>query len=621
MLNLKKKLINLFMKNLFSPVAIFIFILTGCAKPDTAMVTLITGLENRNPVKNLMQSLVTPHQRNLALRADGLCAQKNLFVGVKTGESDDDSDINTFPLGMITPYDITPPEIDSGWLADNATFPPIRIPVTRGRNIKFGMIGSVIASTGAEDDGSCAPYGSSVLSINPTYSVAGHAEAYVNGDVQIPINVWTINATSTPTPDSAYGVDCSSTNGNDSTSQYCANQNFYRVSCDGCVGPVKFEYFFGQNRAEHTTQMIAQSDLNSGSVSIPNIGTIIMTLRDSLNESDVGTATVLSTSFLNGKTTVNVNMSGAASGIASLSFYEGATVASTPTPVPSPTPFALIAANDLNGLTTLTWDPIENLSNFTIQYSTSSGGSYADVPGSPFNADEIGQQGLTFESPGTTDTQYYFRVSANDTNGNTIPSSNELTVTSLGPFISLTFSSLILTWPTYSGTSATSITVNGDSGTGGAFTDVSTIGTCNTVSIASTTCTTSSNATYQVKVGNGDNGLTIRRAGGSKFIPIGAVKSTDYTRIKAWLGQAGEANTHYYLEKKAPGDSNWSSALGSSGIPFTPGDSTFIASINILNSDNTSSGTYKYRVVVQPSSTYTASTETSASNIIEFNYP
>ncbi len=276
------------MKSISRSLALVLFacIFSNCSNSKTANITLVTGLENQD-LPNFMKNMSSPHK----LAALTTCLQKNLFYGMKRGDSD--LDIETYPIDMRTLATDPAPTIDPTWLTTNASFTPIKISVTKGSLVEFGILGSIIAANHAETDGTCAPF-TIDGAVNPTYSVIGHRKAYVTSDAAIPLNVWVLNAASTPSPNSAPGgPDCNGGGSKDSLNPYCPALDFGTYTCINCPGPVKFEYVFGMNRTEHTTQFVTAAQINTTTgVSIADIDHVVVTLMNASNTDALTSVTI-----------------------------------------------------------------------------------------------------------------------------------------------------------------------------------------------------------------------------------------------------------------------------------------------------------------------------------------
>jgi hypothetical protein len=255
----------------------------GSSPTDLVRINFLTGSDS-GEAKNIMSSITTfppVVQRDLA---GGFCIQKGLYAGIQLQPSSSGNNAQVFevyPTNIIT-QTMNSAADPVSWLSTSKGG-SVDIPVTHGATVGFGVIGDLVSSATAAAGDNCEFMTANTP--NTAYSVVGHRDGVtITDSMQVNLGVWVLNASQTPAPDTT--GSCNNSNGNNSSS--CSKKDFYNVKCTGCGSSfynyvVRFDYFQGQNRADHPVQyaQITSSGAFSTSgvgISIPSIDVIKATL-------------------------------------------------------------------------------------------------------------------------------------------------------------------------------------------------------------------------------------------------------------------------------------------------------------------------------------------------------
>lgn len=472
-------------------------LLSACGPAsDTVVVRLRTGLEKAGKTPNLMSSLSTPPNA-FALPANR-CIQKNLYAGFSAGDKSDDH-LETLRVPIVVDYSAGPYDITDTFL-QNAEVPEITLKIPRGIPVGVGILGSLASSerldaggvTCADFDNSFVPYVSS--------SIIGHTRIVANGPMDVPLNVWV-----TPTnivPQATPAAGCSDRDHN----QNCPFLDYFKFACSNCTSDgrnLMLEYAFDRNAPEkRVIQMLPASRANLAY--IPNILPVRVSFLDaSLRPiaSHVFTSNDLTGG---GNRTAGRNFTPAETGSATqtITLTEWSSKI-----IPTITAASLQAftgqgtgANAIN----LVWNHGTYIEQYTVKYSTSSGGPYTTIQNVPGYQNSYNLTALT--ASGT----YYIVIEGSNSQGSTPVDSNERAYIPLGTMSAPTATggastTISVSWSHPAGASAAAVTYSVEKFSAG--TNAS-LGSCGSVAFPSTSLTCSGLTTgqsYYFKV-SADNG-------------------------------------------------------------------------------------------------------------------
>ena len=187
---------------LHSATALFAMLtITACGKSEqTAMVTLVTGLESASRPINLMEKITS-----LKLFTGGQCSQTQLYAGFGPHQDGGPPQLATFPVSLTTPLANGSAQIESsyqngvaGWLAASS-LKTITLPAPVGVSLDFGILGALNVSSTASADGTCPLTVPGSTGPNETYSLIGHSVATISGATVVPVKLWVNSASPSST--------------------------------------------------------------------------------------------------------------------------------------------------------------------------------------------------------------------------------------------------------------------------------------------------------------------------------------------------------------------------------------------------------------------------------------